>query len=96
MMYMNPGQFDQETYDRNNHIRHIEKSCTDISYQLYIDIKLINTKTDKPVKVQLIGKDFIGEIEDIFSTFDFANVQIAYYVKDDILFCCKKEIRKCG
>jgi hypothetical protein len=85
------GKYNKKTYDRNKHIRHLEKSCTDISHQAYIDIELYNVEPDKdePIKVQLIGKDFIGSVEEILSTFDFANVQIAYYKKAGQLFCCK-------
>lgn len=89
--FSSAGRFNQENYDRERHIRYAEKSCTDISHQLYVDVKLINTRTDEPVKVQLIGKDFIGKIEDVLNTFDFANVQIAYYIKNNTLFCCKNE-----
>ena len=91
--YYQKGQFTKESYNRNKHIRHVEPSCTDISYQAYIDIKMFNTKSenDKPVKVQLIGKDFIGPVEDILNTFDFANVQIAYYIKQGQLFCCTRK-----
>ena len=85
------GKYNKKTYDRNKHIRHLEKSCTDISHQAYIDIELYNVEPDKdePIKVQLIGKDFIGSVEEILNTFDFANVQIAYYKKEGQLFCCK-------
>ena len=91
--YSFQGKYNKKTYDRNKHIRHLEKSCTDISYQAYIDIKLYNVEPDRdePIKVQLIGKDFIGNIEAILNTFDFANVQIAYYKKEGQLFCCKSD-----
>ena len=90
MNYYN-GQFNQENYNRFVHVRHVEPSCTDISHQVYIDFKLHNAKNDSPVKVQLIGNDFIGTTEEILNTFDFANVQIAYYVKNGQLFCCKRK-----
>jgi len=85
------GKYNKKTYNRNKHIRHLEKSCTDISHQAYIDIKLHNVEPerDEPIKVQLIGKDFIGSVEKILNTFDFSNVQIAYYKKEGQLFCCK-------
>ena len=91
--YSNPGTYTQESYNRNKHVRHIEPSCTDISYQVYIDVKFYNTdsKKDYPVKVQLIGKDFIGPVEETLNTFDFANVQIAYYIKDGQLFRCQRK-----
>ena len=90
--YGNPGIYTQESYNRNEHIRHIEPSCTDISYQVYIDVMFFKLDRDRdyPVKVQLIGKDFIGQPEDILNTFDFANVQIAYYIKDNQLFRCQR------
>jgi len=91
--YANPGIYSQESYNRNEHIRHIEPSCTDISYQAYIDIKFYHTdiSDDYPVKVQLIGSDFIGPIEETLNTFDFANVQIAYYSKGGQIFCCRRK-----
>ena len=91
--YSNPGKYKQAEYNRNEHIRHVEPSCTDISYQVYIDVNFYNTDTQKdyPVKVQLIGKDFIGPIEETLNTFDFANVQIAYYFKEGQLFCCQRK-----
>ena len=93
MNYSNPGKYKQENYNRNEHIRHIEPSCTDISYQVYIDVMFCKTNKnlDYPVKIQLIGKDFIGNPEDILNTFDFANVQIAYYIKDNQLFRCQRD-----
>lgn len=93
MNYSNTaGKYKIDTYERSKHVRHIEPSCTDISYQVYIDVEFcnINHKEDYPVKVQLIGKDFIGSVEDILNTFDFANVQIAYYVNDEQLFRCQR------
>jgi hypothetical protein len=86
------GKYKINTYDRSKHIRHIEPSCTDISYQVYIDVEFYNIdhKKDYPVKVQLIGKDFIGPIEDILNTFDFANVQVAYYIKRGNLIRCQR------
>lgn len=91
--YGNPGIYTQESYNRNEHIRHIEPSCTDISYQVYIDVMFFKLDRDRdyPVKVQLIGKDFIGPVEDTLNTFDFANVQIAYYFKDGQLFRCQRK-----
>lgn len=85
------GKYSKKTYNRNKHIRHLEISCTDISHQAYIDIKLCNVEPERdvPIKVQLIGKDFIGSVEKILNTFDFSNVQIAYYKKEGQLFCCK-------
>jgi hypothetical protein len=90
--YSNPGKFKQKEYNRNEHIRHVEPSCTDISYQVYIDVKFCNIEDfhDYPVKIQLIGKDFIGSIEETLNTFDFANVQIAYYISDGQLFRCQR------
>jgi hypothetical protein len=90
--YHQRGQFDYNVYERNKHIRHVEPSCTDISYQVYIDVELLRVYNhhDQPVKVQLIGKDFIGPPELILNTFDFANVQIAYYIKDGQLFRCQR------
>lgn len=91
--YGNPGIYTQESYNRNEHIRHIEPSCTDISYQVYIDVMFFKLDRDRdyPVKIQLIGKDFIGPVEDTLNTFDFANVQIAYYFKDRQLFRCQRK-----
>jgi hypothetical protein len=91
--YNNTGRYNENTYDRNKHIRYVEKACTDISHQVYVDIMFDNSLTgpDEPVKVQLIGSEFIGGIEDILNTFDFSNVQIAYYKKDDMLFCCQRK-----
>ncbi len=40
--YSNPGKYKQAEYNRNEHIRHVEPSCTDISYQVYIDVKFYN------------------------------------------------------
>ena len=93
MAYSSPGQYTQEVYDRNKHIRHIEPSCTDISYQAYIDVKFYNIEheNDYPVKIQLIGKDFIGPVEEILNTFDFANVQVAYYIKEGKLIRCQRK-----
>jgi hypothetical protein len=90
--YSNPGKFKQKEYNRNKHIRHVEPSCTDISYQVYIDVEFDNIehKKDYPVKVQLIGKDFIGPVENILNTFDFANVQVAYYMKEGKLIRCQR------
>ncbi len=90
--YSNPGKFKQKEYNRNRHIRHVEPSCTDISYQVYIDVEFHNIehKKDYPVKVQLIGKDFIGPVEKILNTFDFANVQVAYYMKEGKLIRCQR------
>ena len=39
----------------------------------------------------IIGKDFIGSVEDTLNTFDFANVQIAYYFKNGQLFRCQRK-----
>jgi hypothetical protein len=91
--YQNKGTYNKETYDRHKHIRHVEKATTDISHQVYIDIMFDNasTSSDEPVKVQLIGKDFIGNIEDILNTFDFENVQLAYYLKNGLLFSCQNK-----
>ena len=94
MMYTNaPGKYKKDTYNRSKHIRHIEPSCTDISHQAYIDVEFYNIDDEKdyPVKVQLIGKDFIGPVEETLNTFDFANVQIAYYIKDGQLFRCQRK-----
>ena len=93
MEYSNPGKYSQSEYDRDRHIRHVEPSCTEISYQAYIDIKFYHTdiSDDYPVKVQLIGSDFIGPIEETLNTFDFANVQIAYYSKGGQIFCCRRK-----
>ncbi len=90
--YSNPGKYKQAEYNRNVHIRHVEPSCTDISYQVYIDVKFYNIehKKDYPVKVQLIGKDFIGPVEKTLNTFDFANVQVAYYMKEGKLIRCQR------
>jgi len=92
MEYGNSGKYSSNTYDRNKHIRYVEPSCTDISYQVYIDVEFYNVekKRDYPVKIQLIGKDFIGPVEDILNTFDFANVQVAYYMKEENLICCQR------
>jgi hypothetical protein len=91
--YSNPGKYNRKSYNRYEHIRHVEPSCTDISYQVFVDVKFSNVGVEKdyPVKIQLIGKDFIGKPEEILNTFDFANVQIAYYFKDNQLFCCSKD-----
>ena len=91
MNYSDPGKYTSNSYCRSQNIRHVEPSCTDISFQVYIDVKFYNieNKIDYPVKVQLIGKDFIGPIEETLKTFDFANVQIAYYIKDGQLFSCQ-------
>ena len=93
MSYYQKGKYSRETYNRNKHIRHIEPSCTDISHQAYIDVEFVNisAENDRPVKVQLIGKDFIGSIEQTLNTFDFANVQIAYYKKDGQLYRCQRD-----
>ena len=89
----NKGRFDNKTYNRNQHVRHIEKSSVDISHQVFVDVKLsdVDTDYDVPIKVQLVGKDFIGDPEKVFETFDFTNVQIAYYIKEGQLFCCKRK-----
>jgi len=90
--YSNPGKYKQREYNRNEHIRHVEPSCTDISYQVYIDVRFhkIDRDKDYPVKVQLIGKDFIGPVENVLNTFDFANVQVAYYMKEGKLIRCQR------
>ena len=92
MKYSNPGKYSSDSYDRNKHIRHVEPSCTDISYQAYVDVEFYNVekKRDYPIKVQLIGKDFVGPVESILNTFDFANVQVAYYIKEGKLICCQR------
>lgn len=92
MKYSNPGKYSSDSYDRNKHIRHVEPSCTDISYQVYIDVEFYHTGADNdyPVKVQLIGKDFVGPVEEILNTFDFANVQVAYYMKEGKLIRCQR------
>lgn len=90
--YSNPGKYRQKEYNRYEHIRHVEPSCTDISYQVYVDVKFPNVEKERdyPIKIQLIGKDFIGSIEETLNTFDFANVQIAYYKKAGQLFRCQR------
>ena len=93
MEYSNPGKYIRSEYNRNMHIRHVEPSCTEISYQAYVDIMFYgcNVEDDYPVKIQLIGSDFIGPIEETLNTFDFSNVQIAYYIKKGQLFCCSRK-----